>query len=59
MALVVTKTTLGCENDDVLFWQDKSMDDRIATVEVLRHRMIGGESATRSGLQRVCRIVRR
>jgi hypothetical protein len=59
MALVVTRSTLGSEDDDVLYWLRTSMIDRLAAVEVLRQRMIGGEGETRYGLQRVCRIVRR
>ena len=59
MALVVTKVALGSEADDVLYWRGTTMIERLAAVEVLRQRTIGGEDASRSGLQRVCRIVRR
>jgi hypothetical protein len=59
MALVVTKATLGREPDDVHYWRERPMIERLAALEVLRQRTIGGEGATRSGLQRVCRIVRR
>lgn len=57
MALVVTKTTLGSKSDDAVYWRGSMMVDRVAAVEILRQRTIGGEGATRSGLQRVCRIV--
>ena len=59
MALVVTKATLGDEADDVLYWRGKTIAERLEALEILRRRTIGGEGATRSGLQRVCRVVRR
>jgi len=58
MALVVKKARLGSEPDDFLYWRGTSIMERLAALEVLRQRKIGGEGASRSGLQRVCRIVR-
>jgi hypothetical protein len=59
MALVVTRATFGSEVDDVLYWRETTMVERLAALEVLRRRTIGGEGEARSGLQRVCRVVRR
>lgn len=59
MALVVTRATFGSEVDDVLYWRETTVVERLAALEVLRRRTIEGEGEARSGLQRVCRVVRR
>lgn len=57
MALVVSKTSVKGQQDDVEYWMNLSMAERISAVEVLRQRVFGGRNGTRQGLQRVCRII--
>ena len=59
MTLVVTKTNLHDGDDEMLFWQGIEPSERVAAVEILRQRVFGGIDEARSGLQRVCRVIRR
>ncbi|MEN9823836.1 MAG: hypothetical protein RLZ04_2262 [Actinomycetota bacterium] len=55
---VVTKSAVRDQVDEVVFWADVSLEERVAAVEVLRRRMYGGNDGVRPGLQRVCRVTR-
>lgn len=59
IALTVEKYALGDEADQVIYWQSVPANERVAVVEILRQRMNGGSGATRSGLQRFCKTLRR
>jgi hypothetical protein len=59
MARVVSKSTVRDQADEEDFWATVTPVDRVAAVEVLRQRVFEGTDATRLGLQRVCRIIRR
>ena len=59
MSLVVARYALHDEPDQVTFWRDVAPSERVAAVEVLRRRVIGGGDEPRPRLQRVCRVVHR
>ncbi|HEY5265381.1 MAG TPA: hypothetical protein VIJ40_01070 [Acidimicrobiales bacterium] len=50
MALTLEKSPLGNQSSEVAYWLTVSAAERVAAVEILRQRMIGGGSATRFGL---------
>ena len=57
MVVVVTMSTLHDVADDVLFWLNKSPEERVGAVEVLRQRVFGGDRESGQGLQRICRVI--
>lgn len=58
MTLVVTRLPLDAASDDLAYWLSLPVQERIDAVEVIRRRVFGGgDDATGSRLQRVCRVV--
>jgi tRNA A58 N-methylase Trm61 len=58
IAKVVAKSAVRDQVDEVVYWAEVSLEERVEAVEVLRRRMYGGNDGVRPRLQRVCRVTR-
>jgi len=60
MEKVVRKIGLREKQSDFVFWQQKTVEERLAAIELLRDQYIKYiKKGADPGLQRVCRVVRR
>ena len=59
MKKVVNRASLHDEPDEIAYWLTRPVAERVAAVEVLRQRVFGYTPATRTGIERVARVVQR
>jgi hypothetical protein len=56
MQKVITRTTLKAASRDRAYWLTRTVEERIAAVEVLRRQALAANADAEQRLQRVCRI---
>lgn len=56
MEKAIARTTLRAKGGDRAYWLTRTVEERIAAVEVLRQQALAADADAEQRLQRVCRV---